>query len=108
LEKLLWEKATRQITKDLGVSDKAVEKHCRKLALKKPPRRYWGKNRRKKASPRILYSAVFLIFNQAGSWCCTHQPAGWRRVTRVPLIGSCLRIFHSSDKERAALKSIFP
>ena len=43
LEKLLWEKPTSQIAKDLGVSDKAVEKHCKKLVLKKPPRGYWAK-----------------------------------------------------------------
>ncbi len=43
LEKLLWEKPTSQIAKDLGVSDKAIEKHCKKLALKKPPRGYWAK-----------------------------------------------------------------
>jgi hypothetical protein len=43
LEKLLWEKPTSQIAKGLGVSDKAIEKHCKKLALKKPPRGYWAK-----------------------------------------------------------------
>src|SRR5258708_21827561 len=29
LEKLLWEQPTSQIAKDLGGSDKAVEKHCK-------------------------------------------------------------------------------
>jgi biotin operon repressor len=43
LEKLLWEKPTSQIAKDLRVSEKAIEKHCKKLALKKPPRGYWAK-----------------------------------------------------------------
>ena len=43
LEKLIWEKPTSQVAKDLGVSDKAVEKHCKKLGLKKPPRGYWAK-----------------------------------------------------------------
>jgi hypothetical protein len=43
LEKLLWEKPTAQIAKDLGVSDKAIEKHGKKLGLKKPPRGYWAK-----------------------------------------------------------------
>jgi hypothetical protein len=43
LEKLLWEKPTIQIGKDLGVSDKAVEKHVKKLGLIKPPRGYWMK-----------------------------------------------------------------
>jgi hypothetical protein len=43
LKKLIWEKPTSQIAKDLGVSDKAIEKHCKKLALEKPPRGYWAK-----------------------------------------------------------------
>jgi hypothetical protein len=43
LGKLIWEKPTSQIAKELGVSDKAIEKHCKKLALKKPPRGYWAK-----------------------------------------------------------------
>ena len=43
LGKLIWEKPTSQVAKDLGVSDKAIEKHCKKLALKKPPRGYWAK-----------------------------------------------------------------
>jgi hypothetical protein len=43
LQKLIWEKPTSQVAKDLGVSDKAVEKHCKKLGLKKPPRGYWAK-----------------------------------------------------------------
>jgi hypothetical protein len=49
LEKLLWEKPTSQIGKDLGVSDKAIEKHCKKRGLKKPPRGYWAK---KQAPPQ--------------------------------------------------------
>ena len=43
LEKSIWEKPTSQIAKDLGVSDKAIEKHCKKLDLRKPPRGYWAK-----------------------------------------------------------------
>jgi len=43
LGKLIWEKPTSQIAKELGVSDKAIEKHCKKLGLKKPPRGYWAK-----------------------------------------------------------------
>lgn len=43
LEKLIWEKPTSRIARDLGVSDKAIEKHCKKLALKKPPRGHWAK-----------------------------------------------------------------
>ena len=47
LEKLLWEKPTTSIAKDLGVSDKAVEKHVKKLGLTKPPRGYWAKQKEK-------------------------------------------------------------
>jgi FixJ family two-component response regulator len=51
LEKLIWEKPTSQIAKDLGVSDKAVEKHCKKLGLKKPPRGHWAKIQAKVKTP---------------------------------------------------------
>jgi hypothetical protein len=44
LEKLVWEKPTVQIGKDLGVSDKAVEKWCRAYGIDKPSRGYWAKN----------------------------------------------------------------
>lgn len=47
LEKLLWEKPTTYIAKELGVSDKAVEKHIKKLGLTKPPRGYWVKQKNK-------------------------------------------------------------
>jgi 5-methylcytosine-specific restriction endonuclease McrA len=43
LEKLLWEKSTVQLAKQLGVSDKAIEKHAKKLGLTKPERGYWAK-----------------------------------------------------------------
>ena len=35
LGKLIWEKPTSQIAKELGVSDKAIEKHCKKTQLEK-------------------------------------------------------------------------
>ncbi|BAT55007.1 hypothetical protein NOS3756_39830 [Nostoc sp. NIES-3756] len=44
LEKLVWEKPTAQIGKDLGVSDKAVEKWCKAYGIDKPPRGYWAKS----------------------------------------------------------------
>lgn len=43
LEKLLWEKSTVKIAEELGVSDNAVAKYCKKLGLTKPPRGYWAK-----------------------------------------------------------------
>jgi hypothetical protein len=43
LKKLVWKKPTTSIAKDFGVSDKAVEKWCKKYNIEKPPRGYWQK-----------------------------------------------------------------
>ncbi|WP_017318780.1 PDDEXK-like family protein [Mastigocladopsis repens] len=43
LQKLVWEKPTAQISKDFGVSDKAVEKWCKAYGIEKPARGYWVK-----------------------------------------------------------------
>lgn len=48
LQKLLWEKPTTQIAKELGVSDKAVEKWSKKLGCSKPSRGYWAKKKHNK------------------------------------------------------------
>lgn len=44
LAKLVWVIPTTTIAKQLGVSDKAVEKRLKKFNLPKPPRGYWAKN----------------------------------------------------------------
>ena len=41
LEKLVWEMPTLQLSKKLGVSDKAIEKRCKKFGIIKPSRGYW-------------------------------------------------------------------
>ena len=43
LQKLVWEKPTCQLAKDFGVSDKSIEKWCKKYNIEKPPRGYWQK-----------------------------------------------------------------
>ena len=43
LQKLLLEKPTSLIAKELGVSDSAIGKRARKLGLKKPKRGHWGR-----------------------------------------------------------------
>lgn len=43
LEKLVWEKSTLSIAKDLGVSDSAIGKKCKAYGIQKPPRGYWEK-----------------------------------------------------------------
>lgn len=41
LETLVWEKPTTKIALDYGVTDKSVEKWCKKYGIKKPTRGYW-------------------------------------------------------------------
>lgn len=43
LKRLVWEKPTSAVAKDFNVSDKAIEKLCKKLGVDKPPRGYWNK-----------------------------------------------------------------
>ena len=43
LEKLVWLTSCSKLSKQLGVSDKAIEKRCKKLGISKPPRGYWAK-----------------------------------------------------------------
>lgn len=43
LEKLVWEKPSSEIAKDLGISDVALSKHCKKHGIEKPPRGHWSK-----------------------------------------------------------------
>lgn len=44
LEKLVWEKPKSSLAKELGVSDVAISKRCKKLGIKEPGRGYWLKN----------------------------------------------------------------
>lgn len=37
----VWEKPTTHLAAELGVSDKAIEKYCRRHGIAKPPRGYW-------------------------------------------------------------------
>ena len=43
LEKQVWLAPTSVLAFQYGVSDKGLEKHCRKLGIEKPPRGYWQK-----------------------------------------------------------------
>lgn len=42
LKVMVWKKPVLQIAKDLGVSDVAVKKHCKKLGISTPSRGYWS------------------------------------------------------------------
>jgi len=40
---LVWERPTRDIARELGISDVALGKRCKKLQVPKPPPGYWAK-----------------------------------------------------------------
>lgn len=40
---MVWAKSTVRVALDLGISDKAVEKQCKRLGAPKPPRGFWAK-----------------------------------------------------------------
>lgn len=40
---LIWERPTREVAKELGVSDVAIAKLCARLQVPKPPRGYWAR-----------------------------------------------------------------
>jgi len=41
---MVWRMPTVSVALRLGVSDKAVEKRCKKYDIPKPPRGYWQKH----------------------------------------------------------------
>ena len=45
LERLVWKYPTSRIAHHYGVSDKTVEKWCKRYNISKPPRGYWAKNK---------------------------------------------------------------
>lgn len=47
LAKLVWEKPRSTLAKELGVSDKAIAKHCEKNKIEQPGRGYWMKINKK-------------------------------------------------------------
>lgn len=57
LERLVWEQPTTAVAKIFGVSDKAIEKRCKKLGILKPPRGYWmqklAQEKREKSTSKI-------------------------------------------------------
>ncbi len=49
LYELVWSKPCSAVAKELGISDVAVEKICRKLEVPKPERGFWAKKAHGKA-----------------------------------------------------------
>lgn len=47
LETLVWEKPVSQIAKELGISDVALAKRCRRRGIERPGRGYWAKQQAK-------------------------------------------------------------
>lgn len=42
MKRLVWEKSSLELAKELGVSDTAIYRHCKKNNIPKPPRGYWN------------------------------------------------------------------
>jgi hypothetical protein len=58
LEKLVWELPTLHVAKIFGVSDKAIDKRCRLLGIKKPGRGYWAKLKAAEKTTQMQVEAV--------------------------------------------------
>ena len=43
LYELVWSKPMRELAKDFGISDVALAKRCRRLAIPVPGRGYWAR-----------------------------------------------------------------
>lgn len=43
MKKLVWEKPSTELAKQIGVSDVAIKKFCKKWGIAKPPRGHWRK-----------------------------------------------------------------
>lgn len=43
IEKLIWANPIRKVAKDLGVSDIALHRRCKRLGVVKPPQGHWAK-----------------------------------------------------------------
>jgi hypothetical protein len=48
LEKIVWEKPSEEIAKELDVSGSMLSKKCKQLGIDKPPRGYWQKIKSRK------------------------------------------------------------
>ena len=58
LELLVWQKPVLQIAKDFGVSDKAIEKRCRKYSIVKPARGYWQKQQKRLPDGKFIPNTI--------------------------------------------------
>lgn len=45
LSKLVWIKPATSLAKEWGVSDRAIQKRCKRRGIPTPPRGYWAKNK---------------------------------------------------------------
>lgn len=57
LKELVWQMPTTHIAEELGVSDKAIEKRCKKFGIAKPPRGYWAKLYARQIDP-LVYEEI--------------------------------------------------
>ena len=64
--RLVWRQSVLSISRELGISDVALGKRCKRLGVKKPPRGYWAKVYAlgpvgKPDSPRVMHHTNYLL-----------------------------------------------
>ncbi len=72
---LMWERPATRVAEDLGISDVALGKLCRRLQVPKPPRAYWARIK----AGQTLRRPPLLAFREDGG-----RMVGGRRKTGEP------------------------
>jgi len=96
---LVWERPSQEVARELGISDVALGKRCKKLQVPKPPPGYWAKvNAGKLTRKPILKEFSAHLVERQKARAKQHQvQRGW--VALSPLQAE---IFHLAVKELSA------
>jgi hypothetical protein len=90
----VWSRPVIQIAKDLGISDVALAKICRRLSVPLPPRGYWariaaGRPARKPDLPKTLPSAptshALRVWRPPAEIVARQAPGGARTLPPIPV-----------------------
>ena len=75
----VWSRPVTQIAKEIGISDVALAKICRKLSVPAPPRGYWARLAAGRASRRALLPQV------PPSSATAHTIRRWKAPNDIPI-----------------------
>src|SRR5579872_1146501 len=101
---LVWERPTRTVAAELGVSDVALAKACRRAEISIPPRGYWA---RKAAGQKLLKTPLPPRFPGAADelWIGGHHHRYWHHYSEEELLNMSeppLPVFDESMEAVAA------